>query len=751
VGQAEAAIVEQLGPETRSEITSQNRRIVARLLSDEALPDRADPAGMRDILWLAMTDLVLEVIGNAPMAIAVEDLQWADPESVGWLDHLVGRATGRPILVLAMMRPSFWADHPGRFTGRDHVRLELRPISQRASRAIAQSFLGEQVTDAVLDRIAEQAAGLPLFAEELSRLAAAGGNTDRAPTIEAAIQASLDSLDVESRDAVGRLSVFGLAGWDAGLAALGMANAGTRLRELTAVEILVEQSGSRFAGSREWVFKHSLFRDVIYGSLGELERRELHALAADWLASMGEDASVVAGHYDLGGQHEKAALHWERAAQRALATNALKDALVMADRAFAFARDRPTAFQRASYLDEAWSRLDPRASDRETAIEGLEENVYDEATAVRARGARTRYDHARGSGQDISERLASTRDEASALGLHDEVARCSATLATRLAFAGKFEEAETEANRLLELADDQNMPSAGVDAWQTLAIIRQARGELSAALEARRAAVTAARAAGLREREAMLTSNLGFALTTIGARQEARASIDRGLELADAIGSLGAVRHAQMVLLGWAATFGNDRRLEATVGEVRADADAAANGMWTAPDRGNLGILFYRGVELLRTDSPSASDRARSLLRLSAESYRATGNRDLLPVALGMWAFAEQKLGSLDRALELAQEAATLLQGGAPSLLNEAIVYLVLHDCHVRRGSQDEARNAMAQAVPRLLRRVRGLVGTPYAQLFLTELPHNAQLVAIADAYGLLPDAVHHVLERGAS
>jgi hypothetical protein len=249
----------------------------------------------------------------------------------------------------------------------------------------------------------------------------------------------------------------------------------------------------------------------------------------------------------------------------------------------------------------------------------------------------------------------------------------------------------------------------------------------------------------------MLNCNLGFALTTIGARQEARASIDRGLELADAIGSLGAVRHAQMILLGWAASFGNDRKLEAVLGEVRAAADAAASGMWTAPDRGNLGVLFYRGAELLRSDSPAALDRARALLQVSAESYRSTGNRDLLPVALGMWALSEQKLGSYDRALSLAQEASALLEDGAPSLLNEAVIYLVLYDCQKRRGAENEARRAIEQSMPRLLRRVRGLVGTSYAQLFLTELSHNAQLVAIADAYGLVPDAVHHVLERGAS
>lgn len=751
VKEAEAAIVEQVGPETRSEITSQNREIIARLLADQALPEATDLTAMRDLVWLAMTDLVLQVVGQNPTTIVVEDAQWADPESVGWIDHLIGRCTGRPVLVLALMRPSFWPDYPGRFAGRDHVRLELRPVSKRAARAIAKSFLGEDVSDIMLDRIAEQAAGLPLFAEELSRLAAAGGNTEHAPTIEAAIQASLDSLEVESRDAVGRLSVFGLTCWDAGLEALGMSDAEGRLRELAAAEILVEQSSSRFSGSREWLFKHSLFRDVIYESLGELEREQLHALAADWLASVGEDATVVAGHYDLGNQEQKAAFHWARAAQRALATNALKDALVMAERALAFAEDKPTGFQRASYLDEAWSRLDPRASDRETAISALEDNVYDKPTSLKARGARARYEDARGTGEDVSGRLAALRDEAAELDLRDEEARCSAVLAARLAFAGLFEDAEMEANRLLLLADQQKVKSAAVDGWQTLAIIRQTRGELSAALEARRSAVAAARSAGLREREAMLTCNLGFALTTIGARQEARASLDGGLELADAIGSEGAVRHARMLLLGWAASFGNDRKLEAILGEVRAEADAAAAGMWTAPDRANLGTLFYRGCELLRANSKGAFERARALLRMSAESYRNTGNRDVLPVALGMCALAEQRLGRTDAAIELASEAAKLLEGGAPSLLNESVIYVVLHDCYKALGREDDAREAIEQAMPRLLRRTRGLVGTAYARLFLTELPHNAQLVAVAEGFGLVPDAVHHVLERGTS
>jgi hypothetical protein len=247
----------------------------------------------------------------------------------------------------------------------------------------------------------------------------------------------------------------------------------------------------------------------------------------------------------------------------------------------------------------------------------------------------------------------------------------------------------------------------------------------------------------------MLTTNLGFALTTIGARQEARAALETGLALADAIGSAGAVRHAQMNLLGWAAHFGSDRGLEAHLAETRADADAAASGIWAAPDRSNLGALFYRGWELLRGNEKNACQRAGSLLKFCAETYRATSNNDVLPVALAVWAKAEHSCGHAERARELAEEAADLLDGGAPSLLNESTVYVILHDACVDCDDEDAAREAVFRGMSPLQRRVEGLFGTPYARLFLTELPHNAALVAAAEGYGLVPDAIHRVLERG--
>ena len=51
-------------------------------------------------------------------------------------------------------------------------------------------------------------------------------------------------------------------------------------------------------------------------------------------------------------------------------------------------------------------------------------------------------------------------------------------------------------------------------------------------------------------------------------------------------------------------------------------ADSAATGYWSSPDRSNLGVLFYRGVELLRSNTLPLQRRALALLKISADNYR---------------------------------------------------------------------------------------------------------------------------------
>ena len=121
---------------------------------------------------------------------------------------------------------------------------------------------------------------------------------------------------------------------------------------------------------------------------------------------------------------------------------------------------------------------------------------------------------------------------------------------------------------------------------------------------------------------------------------------------------------------------------------------------------------------------------------------------DVVPVAMGLLAEAERRCGEPQKAREIAREAANLLDDGSPSLLNEAPVFLALHDACVDLGDLAEAREAILRGIPRLATRVQGLSGTPYARDFLTQVSANAGLVAAAEAYGLVPRELAALLDK---
>ncbi len=246
----------------------------------------------------------------------------------------------------------------------------------------------------------------------------------------------------------------------------------------------------------------------------------------------------------------------------------------------------------------------------------------------------------------------------------------------------------------------------------------------------------------------MLTMNVGFALTTIGAWEEALHELTVGLAKAHEIGSAGAVRHGQMNLL----CLGRHLRRRRS---PRRPARRAARQRRRGRERDVGGARpRHAGRALLpRAASCCAATRrrspkARALLKTAAEAYRSTENRDVLPVALAFWAEAERRFGHAEQAVEIAAEAARLVEAGAPSLLNEAPIYLALHDAYVDVGDLRGAREAMARGIAPLMRRLKGLEGTPYARSFLLGLPHNSALLAAAEAYGCIPPEIDRLLQQ---
>ena len=176
-----------------------------------------------------------------------------------------------------------------------------------------------------IESVATQAEGNAFYLEEMIVAVAHArrGGEPSGPlpqTVLGMVQARLSELDAEVRRVLRAASVFGEVFWVSGVAALlGDALPSSVIDVLIQREIVVSRAGSRFAGERELSFRHALLREGAYATLTAADQVEGHALAGEWLEKVGEtDAMVLARHFEIGGERERAAAFFLRAAKQAL-------------------------------------------------------------------------------------------------------------------------------------------------------------------------------------------------------------------------------------------------------------------------------------------------------------------------------------------------------------------------------------------------------------------------------------------------
>ena len=73
----------------------------------------------------------------APIVLLLEDLHWADDESLAFLNHLFAAVRDVPMLVLALTRPALFERHADWPTAATVQRIELGPLAAEASRRLA--------------------------------------------------------------------------------------------------------------------------------------------------------------------------------------------------------------------------------------------------------------------------------------------------------------------------------------------------------------------------------------------------------------------------------------------------------------------------------------------------------------------------------------------------------------------------------------------------------------------------------------
>ena len=301
----------------------------------------------------------LRVIASEPTVILLEDIHWADDSSLDLLDHLVAAVPETHLLVICLARPPLFERRPGWGEGQDfHTQINLKPLSKRASRDLVAEILqkaGEVPVD-LRDLIVEGAEGNPFYVEELIKMLIedsvivqgeqhwrielerlAGVHVP--PTLTGVLQARLDSLPPEEKMLLQRAAVVGRLFWDAAVVEL---KAEVRdepdrekivslLEDIRDRELIFRREHSAFAGAEEYIFKHALLRDVTYETVLLKLRRVYHQQVARWLEAaagkrIGEYLGLIAGHYELAGEGQKAVEYLLLAGDQARLTYACQEA-----------------------------------------------------------------------------------------------------------------------------------------------------------------------------------------------------------------------------------------------------------------------------------------------------------------------------------------------------------------------------------------------------------------------------------------
>ena len=331
----------------------------------------------------AVVALVEELTSQAPVALVLEDLHWADVSSLRVLRALGRRSAQLPVAVFATLRPS------PRFIDLDRVIEGL--LREAATYLVLEPLDGEEVA-----ALATEIAGVPPGVGLLEHLAGAGGNPFyvielmRALEEEGAIEIVGDSADARpgvltpglrltllrrlsflpkpTLDALKVSAILGSAFSPVDLATV-MGRSSLDLLSVLKPAIdagLVGEMGERLA------FRHDLVREAIYTDFPVAVRQAVHRDVGQALAVAGAPVAQVAEHLALGARPGDAdAVRWLREAARDAVGPSPATALHLLDRALALAGG--LGAEREALLAE---RLEPlvwtgRAEEAEAAAREL--------------------------------------------------------------------------------------------------------------------------------------------------------------------------------------------------------------------------------------------------------------------------------------------------------------------------------------------------------------------------------------------
>ncbi len=310
---------------------------------DLPLPTPITQGWQRQLFFEALARAVLHQ--NKPLLLFVDDLQWADSDTIEWLHYLsLFDPKARLLLLATVRREELNADRPlqALLTSLQREKLltemMLGPLNAEETATLAMHLGGRALSPTQAAHLHQTTEGNPLFVvetmqTETQRIERGEQETvllhALPPRVHTVIQSRLAQLSLPARELANVAATIGRAFSYPVLAQATDQEEETlvdSLDELCQVNIVREHGGDGYD------FTHDKLREVAYNSMSAARRRLLHRRIAQVLVAIHQPrldavSGQVAAHYELAGLIEEAVPHYQRVAEVAQQVYANEEAI----------------------------------------------------------------------------------------------------------------------------------------------------------------------------------------------------------------------------------------------------------------------------------------------------------------------------------------------------------------------------------------------------------------------------------------
>lgn len=347
-------------------------RLVPEVLVEQ--PDWAPPEPLseqwqRRRLFEALARALLVV--REPLLLVLDDAQWADQDTVDWLDFLLHFDVRAPVLIVATARTEELDPSHALIRLVLHLRnrdqattIELGPLDRGDTAALAEYIARRSISAAQHVQLYRQTEGNPLFVVEIMQAALGAHSQEQehpaatlaisraapspmllpetaggllTPKIHAIIHARLGQLSPAARHLANVAATIGR-----GFTTKVLAQASERDEEtlVQAVDELWRRRLIREQGVASYDFSHDQIREVVYAEMSAVQRQVLHRRVAAALehlhaADLDPVSAQIAAHYDCAGENDLAIAYYQRAAALAQKMVSYQEVISLVTRAIA--------------------------------------------------------------------------------------------------------------------------------------------------------------------------------------------------------------------------------------------------------------------------------------------------------------------------------------------------------------------------------------------------------------------------------